>query len=252
MAAIQGERLKGRRILLTGAAAGIGRAIADLFKAEGANLVLVDYNAEELEKAGAELGAHAIPFDLAKSPEVEGMVEQAATALGGLDGVVNCAAIGIATPIGDTDLDLLTRFTSINLVAPYLICRAALPHMLEAGGGTIVNISSGQGLLSNTPNNTAYAATKGGLISFSKALAAEVAPKVRVNAVCPGITRTSMTIPLLGQYEDTSKAPFVQQYALKRVAEPSEIANAVLFLTSDESSFVTGTAMAVDGGRSFH
>ncbi len=252
MPASPATRLAGRRILLTGAAAGIGRAVAELFKFEGANLVLVDYNAGELEQVASQLNATAIAFDLSRSDDVEAMVQQAAAALGGMDGVVNCAAIGIATPIGDTDLELLTRFTAINLVAPYLICRAALPHIEGAGGGTIVNIASGQGLLSNTPNNTAYAATKGGLISFSKALAAEVAPRVRVNAVCPGITRTAMTEPLLSQYKDTSEAPFVQQYALKRVAEPSEIANAVLFLTSDESSFVTGTAMAVDGGRSFH
>jgi NAD(P)-dependent dehydrogenase (short-subunit alcohol dehydrogenase family) len=124
--------------------------------------------------------------------------------------------------------------------------------MQAAGGGTIVNIASGQGLLPNTPNNTAYAATKGGLIAFSKSLAAEAAPLVRVNAVCPGVTNTAMTAFLLDGYDNPNDAPFVRQYALQRVAEPIEIANAVLFLTSDESSFITGSALAVDGGRCFH
>ena len=239
-------------MLVTGAAAGIGRSIAHLFHSEGASLALIDNDAEALAAVCAELQALALPCDLADSGSIEALVERAAAHMGGLDGVVNCAALGIARPIGETDLALLTRFTAINLTAPYLICRAALPHMVAAGGGTIVNIASGQGLLPNTPNNTAYAATKGGLIAFSKALAAEAAPLVRVNALCPGITRTAMTAPILANYEDPSQAPFVQQYALKRVAEPEEIAAAVLFLSCAESSFVTGTAMAADGGRSFH
>jgi len=246
------QRLAGRRVLVTGAAAGIGRAIARLFHAEGAKLALIDMSARELSEICDEVSALGLPCDLAQSDMLDDIVKEAAGGLGGLDGVVNCAALGLAKPIAETDLDLLTRFTAINLTAPYLICRAALPFIQEAGGGTIVNIASGQGLLPNTPNNTAYAATKGGLIAFSKALAAEAAPAVRVNALCPGITRTTMTEPILASFEDPSKAPFVQQYALKRVAEADEIASAVLFLTSQESSFITGTAMAVDGGRSFH
>lgn len=245
-------RLQGRHVLVTGAASGIGRAIAELFAREGAELALVDYDSEGLAKVAGPLGASALSLDLAQSDAVEPMVEQAAAAMGALDGVVNCAALGTAQPIGETDLALLTKFTAINLVAPYLICRAAVPHMQAAGGGTIVNIASGQGLLPNTPNNTAYAATKGGLIAFSKSLAAEAAPLVRVNAVCPGVTNTAMTAFLLDGYDNPNDAPFVRQYALQRVAEPIEIANAVLFLTSNESSFITGSALAVDGGRCFH
>ena len=124
--------------------------------------------------------------------------------------------------------------------------------MRDAGGGTVVNIASGQGLLPNAPNNTAYAATKGGLIAFSKSLAAELAPAIRVNAVCPGVTNTPMVAPVIAGYDNPSDAPFVQQYAMKRIAEPAEIASAVLFLTSAESSYITGSALAVDGGRCFH
>lgn len=247
-----GRRLAGRHILVTGAASGIGLAIAELFAHEGAKLALVDSNAPALHDVADRLGAAALPFDLADSPAVEAMVHSAAAAIGGLDGIVNCAAIGRARPMGEMDLELLGLFTAINLVAPYMICRAALPYMNEAGGGTVVNIASGQGLLPNTPNNTAYAATKGGLIAFSKSLAAEVAPLIRVNAVCPGVTNTPMTAPLLAGYANSSDAPFVKQYALQRVAEPIEIANAVLFLTSAESSYITGSALAVDGGRCFH
>jgi NAD(P)-dependent dehydrogenase (short-subunit alcohol dehydrogenase family) len=150
------------------------------------------------------------------------------------------------------DLAFVEKFAAINLIAPYMICKAALPHMLDRGAGAIVNIASGQGLLPNAPFNTAYAATKGGLISFSKSLAAEMAPKIRVNAVCPGVTLTGMTEFIFRDYDDPSDAPFVQQYAMKRVAQPEELASAILFLISDESSYVTGSALAVDGGRCFH
>lgn len=245
-------RLDERHILVTGAASGIGLAIAELFAREGARLALVDCNAEGVREVGARLDAAALPFDLADSAAIEAMVESAAAAIGGLDGVVNCAALGLARSMAETDLALLGKFTAINLVAPYMICRAALPHMRAAGGGTVVNIASGQGLLPNAPNNTAYAATKGGLIAFSKSLAAEAAPLIRVNAVCPGVTNTPMTAPILAGYANPSDAPFVKQYALQRVAEPIEIANAVLFLTSAESSYITGSALAVDGGRCFH
>jgi NAD(P)-dependent dehydrogenase (short-subunit alcohol dehydrogenase family) len=127
-----------------------------------------------------------------------------------------------------------------------------LPHLQKAPVATIVNIASGQALLPNAPNNTAYAATKGGLVAFTKSLAAEVAPQVRANALCPGVTNTPMAAPLFAGYANPSDAPWVKQYALRRVAEPIEIARAALFLTSAESSYVTGVALAVDGGRTFH
>ena len=246
------RRLEGRHLLVTGAASGIGRAIAELFARHGAKLALVDQNAEGVTQVAGDLGAEPIAFDLSSVGEVEAMVDGAAVAIGGLDGVVNCAAIGSARPIGDMDLDHVHLFANINLLAPYMICKAAVPHMRKAGGGTVVNIASGQGLLSNTPNNTAYAATKGGLISFSRALAAELAPDIRVNAVAPGIVQTPMTSFILDEYDDPNDAPFVKQYAMQRVAQPNELADAVLFLTCNESSYVTGSTLAVDGGRCFH
>jgi NAD(P)-dependent dehydrogenase (short-subunit alcohol dehydrogenase family) len=245
-------RLKGRHVLITGAASGIGRATAELFHREGAKLALVDLNAEGVEAVAEGLGAAAIGFDLSRTAEVEAMVERAATAIGGLDGIVNCAAFANGGPIEAMTQEILATFTAVNLVAPYLICRAALPYLRRHKGATIVNIASGQGLLPNTPNNTAYAATKGGLIAFSKSLAAELAPDIRVNAVAPGVVQTAMTAFLLEGYENPNDAPFVKQYAMQRVAQPIELANAILFLTCDESSYVTGSALAVDGGRCFH
>jgi NAD(P)-dependent dehydrogenase (short-subunit alcohol dehydrogenase family) len=246
------QRLKGRHIIVTGAASGIGQAIAELFHSEGAALALIDRDAERLTAVAGRLKATPLALDLGNPDTLAPAVETAARAMGGLDGIVNCAAMGVATSIDKTDFALLSKFIAINLTAPYLICRAALPHLRNAKGATVVNIASGMGLLPNAPNNTAYAATKGGLVAFSKALAAEAAPQVRVNVVCPGVTNTPMAAPLFAGYANPSDAPWVKQYALQRIAEPIEIAQAVLFLTSAESSYVTGTAMAVDGGRTFH
>ncbi|MEU1980842.1 SDR family oxidoreductase [Nocardia sp. NPDC019395] len=243
------QRLRDRRILITGAASGIGRATAEIFHREGARLALIDRQEDALQEVSGELGALAYPLDLTDLDSVEPGIADIEKALGGLDGIVNCAGIGKAAPIGDTDLGLLMQFASVNLLAPYLICRAALPALRRAGrGATIVNVSSGMGVLPNIPNNTAYAATKGGLIAFTKGLAAEVGPQVRVNVVCPGATLTPMSAPFLA---DAGSAA-TDHLGLKRVADPSEIANGILFLTSDESSYVTGSTLAVDGGRTYH
>lgn len=247
-----GMRLSGRKIFVTGAASGIGLAIAELFANEGAVLALVDRDEEGVKAAAERLGGSPLAYDLADSGGIDELVDGAAAAMGGLDGVVNCAGIATPTSIDDTDAKTLGLYMAVNLAAPYLICRAALPHLRKAEGATIVNIGSGQGLLPNSPNNTAYAATKGGLITFTKSLAAEVGPEVRVNAVCPGLVRTPMTEFFMEGYDDPSQVPFLQQYVMKRMGEPAEIASAVLFLTSAESSLITGSALAVDGGRCFH
>ncbi len=246
------RKLAGRRIIVTGAASGIGLAIAELFREEGAELALIDRDKDGIQAIAARLDVCSIVLDLAESDGIDAAVAQAATELHGLDGVVNCAGIGVPTSIEDTDARTLAQFIAINLTAPYLLCRAALPYLRKAKGSTIVNIGSGQGLLPNAPNNTAYAATKGGLIAFTKSLAAEIGPQVRANVVCPGLIRTPMTEFLLDGYDDPAEAPFLQQYVLRRIGEPIEIANAVLFLTSADSSLITGSALAVDGGRCFH
>ncbi len=245
-------RLKGRRILVTGAASGIGRSTAELFASEGAALGLVDREADALSLVARQLEARHAVLDLVDAEKIEPTVEQIASQLGGLDGVVNCAGIGVPNAIEITDIPLLAKFIAINFTAPYLVCRAALPHLRQVEGSTIVNIASGQGLLPTSPQNTAYAGTKGGLIAFTKSLAVEVAPKVRANVVCPGVTKTPMTQFIIDHLDDPKSVAFLQQYPMRRIADPMEIARAILFLTSNESSFVTGTAMAVDGGRCLH
>ncbi len=255
MAALQSDagRLAGRRVVVTGAASGIGRATAELFHREGARLALIDRDAAALAAVAAATGAIALPLELAEASALAGAIDRAADGMGGLDGLVNAAGVGGKRPIEAIDPAFLATAVAVNFTAPLLLCGAAVPHMLKAGRGTVVNIASGQALLPNAPDTTAYAGTKGGLVAFTKSLAAEKAPLIRANALCPGLTNTPMAAGLLANWKgDPADLPAVRAYALKRVAEPIEIAQAALFLTSDESSYVTGVALAVDGGRCFH
>ena len=238
-----GKRLEGRRILVTGAAAGIGRSTALLFAQEGASIALLDRDKENLHVVAEELGGWAFPVDLTDDEAVTGAVGEAAAALSGIDGVVNAAGImfqGLASEVSSKDW---RRVIDINLTGTYNVISASIPWLIQEPSATVVTIASAAGLLPNAPGLTAYAASKGGVVALSKALAAELAPKVRVNTVCPGMVDTAMA--------DGFRAN-VGNYALKRLADPIEIARTILFLTSHESSYVTGAALAADGGRSFH
>ena len=170
-------------------------------------------------------------------------VEQGAAAMGGIDGIVNAAGIVIRGSVLEVGIEDWRRVLDVNLTGIYIVVRSCLPWLREASAATIVNIASGQGLLPDRPEMTAYAASKGGVVNLTRALAAELAPAIRVNSVCPGMVDTPMTANM---QRDTSP------YAMGRIAEPIEIARAILFLTGPESSFVTGAALAVDGGRTFH
>lgn len=245
-------KLIGRRILITGAASGIGRATAELFAREGAALALLDRSAKPLQDAASATCGTALLADLADEGQLLDAVAEAARAMGGIDGVVNSAGVAGSQPLDALDRESWDRFVAINLTAPYLICRAALPYLRAVERATIVNIASGQALLPNAPGITAYAATKAGLVAFTKALGAELAPQIRANVVAPGIVDTPMVQGVLGGHASPNDAPFVQQYAMKRVAQPAELAEAILFLSSEASSYVTGTVLAVDGGRTFH
>jgi NAD(P)-dependent dehydrogenase (short-subunit alcohol dehydrogenase family) len=237
------SRLQGRRILITGAASGIGQRTAELFAAEGAALTLLDCDRKRLASVARETGGTAVEADVTQEPSVMRAVEQGATAMGGIDGVVNAAGIVIHGSVLDVGLADWKLVLDVNLTGTYIVVRCCLPWLAKAPFATIVNIASGQGLLPNNPGMTAYAASKGGVVTLTRALAAELAPSIRVNSVCPGMVDTPMTAGLERDLD---------RYALGRIAEPLEIAQAILFLTSTESSFVTGAALAIDGGRTFH
>jgi NAD(P)-dependent dehydrogenase (short-subunit alcohol dehydrogenase family) len=237
------SRLQQRQILITGAASGIGRRTALLFAAEGAKLTLLDRSVASLSEVAQETGGLAVEADVTDEGSVAHAVERGAAAMGGIDGIVNAAGIVFRGSVLEVGIAEWRRVIDVNLTGTYIVVRCCLPWLAKATGATIVNIASGQGLLPNTPAMTAYAASKGGVVNLTRALAAELAPAIRVNSVCPGMVDTPMTAD--GPRD-------VTPYALKRIADPMEVANAILFLTGSESSFVTGAALAIDGGRTFH
>ena len=245
-------RLAGRKIAITGGASGIGRATAELFSREGAVVAVLDRDAAQAEAVARSIGGPAFAVDVSDAAEVGRVMAAAAGALGGLDGLVNAAGVFINRGVMETGPEIWHRTISVNLTGTFLCVQAVVPFLRQAESSTIVNIGSGVGLLPTGGGSSAYAASKGGVIALTRALAAELAPAIRVNVVCPGAVETPMTE---GTLRDTAGAvvpAIVGRYALGRPATPEEIASGILFLTSHESSFVTGISLAVDGGRTFH
>lgn len=243
---MSGGRLQNRRIVITGAAAGIGRATAELFAAEGARLALLDQSVSGL----AGLKGEAIAVNVADQASVASAIAQAASAMGGIDGLVNVAGVFPVASLENTSLEMWDKTLAVNLTGPFLVAKAALPHLKSAGKATIVNLASASAIVP-FKELSAYGASKGGIITLSKVWASELGPAIRVNVVCPGMTRTRMVSdwhPDQDKLNETAKAT----YALQRIAEPEEVARAILFLTSDEASFTTGSTMMVDGGRTFY
>jgi NAD(P)-dependent dehydrogenase (short-subunit alcohol dehydrogenase family) len=236
-------RLAQRRILITGASSGIGRATTQRLITEGATPILFDLNREGAAETLGDSEGLIFEVDITDAAAVADTIATAADNLGGIDGIVNAAGIMLVGPTEDFSFDDWHKTINVNLTGSFNVAKCALPFLKKEKGGAIVNIASATGLLPNAPGTVAYAASKGGVVAMTRALAADLAPDVRVNCVCPGLVNTPMG-------ED-----FIQNtgnYALRRCAEPAEIANAILFLVSDEASYVTGAALAVDGGRSFH
>jgi NAD(P)-dependent dehydrogenase (short-subunit alcohol dehydrogenase family) len=244
--------LAGRKILITGAASGIGKVLAEFLAERGAKLGLLDLNAEALQPVVAHTGAHAVTADLAHSAGIKPAIVQLATALDGLDSVVNCAGISSRTMFEELGEAEWGRSLAINLTAPFLICQAALPWLRNGKNPSVVNIASGVAMRPTGKGVSAYAASKAGLLGLTRALAIELAPAIRVNAVCPGVTRTPMVDEALKQFSPEDRAAFLIQYPLDRVAEPAEIVSVIAFLLSEASSFVTGATYTADGGRTLH
>ena len=242
----------GRRMLVTGGARGIGKAAARRFLAGGARVACLDMDEAALAKL--EPGFVTLKADVTDTASVEKAVAEAAARMDGLDGVVNSAGVDLESSLeGMTDA-AWDRLIAVNLTGPMKVCRAALPFLKAAGGGTIVNVSSGAGL-QPLKLRSAYSASKAGLQMLSKALAMELADAgIRVNVVCPGAVETPLFRSSIAE-GDTGEAQLDgvrARYALARIADPDEIAASIAFLSSAEASYVTGAALAVDGGRTFH
>jgi NAD(P)-dependent dehydrogenase (short-subunit alcohol dehydrogenase family) len=245
-----------RRILVTGAANGIGLASVARFLAEGASVAALDRDATALAAMRSRFGTkiRTLQTDVTDPAAVTAAIADCADALGGLDGIVNAAGVDLVADIEAMALTDWNRLLAVNLTGPMLVMQAAFPHLRAAGGGTIVNVSSGAGL-SPLKHRTAYCASKAGLQMASKALAMEAAEfGIRVNVVCPGAVETGLFRSSIDAAADPHAAyeAVRARYALQRIAAPEEIAAAILWLSSAESSYVTGTAIAVDGGRTFH
>ena len=245
-------RLANRKILITGGASGIGRATSELFAREGAAVAVLDRDATSAEAVARSIDGHAFAADVSDASAIARAVQDAAQALGGLDGLVNAAGVFINKGLMETGPAVWNQTIAVNLTGTFLCVQAAVPYLRLAERATVVNIASGVGLLPTGGGSTAYVASKGGVIAMTRALAAELAPTIRVNAVCPGAVETPMTDGTLRDSSGGVIPAIVSRYALGRPAAPEEIAAAILFLTSHESSFVTGVNLAVDGGRTYH
>jgi NAD(P)-dependent dehydrogenase (short-subunit alcohol dehydrogenase family) len=247
-------RLDNKCAIITGGASGIGKATALLLAQEGAAVVIADINEEQgkqvendIKQAGGR--AVAVKCNVAKADDCQRAVKTALDTFGRLDILFNNAGIirrTDVTGITEEDWDLVM---AINVKSIYLMCKYAIPHMTERGG-SIVNTGSGWGIKGGR-NAISYCASKGAVVNMTRALAIDHGPQnIRVNCICPGDTDTPMLrneAQQLGQAEDTFMAEAAER-PLKRYAQPIEIAQSVLYLVSDESSYVTGAVLAVDGG----
>jgi 3alpha(or 20beta)-hydroxysteroid dehydrogenase len=239
-------RLDGKVAVVTGGARGQGEAEVRRFAAEGANVIAADIRAEQGEALAAELGSSVafVRHDVADEASWASLVAFAHDHFGGLDVLVNNAGIAYTAPIGKHTLADYERVITVNQIGVFLGMRSVIEPMTNAGGGSIVNISSGAGLRA-TKYMIAYAASKYAVTGMTAAAALELARyKIRVNSIHPGVIDT----PMLGDVGDPNDSAIVRLTPLRRVGSPDEIANVALFLASDESSYMTGAHLAVDGG----
>ncbi|MHA1539125.1 MAG: 3-oxoacyl-[acyl-carrier-protein] reductase [Alphaproteobacteria bacterium] len=238
--------LSGKKALITGAAGGIGGEIASLYHKQGAELILTDLNAEALEKRAAELGGnvHTLTCNLGDTAEIEALTKKINTDFGGVDILVNNAGLtkdGLMLRMREADWDLVLR---VNLTASFHLTRTLMRPMLKKRWGRIVNIASIVGVTGN-PGQANYGASKAGMIGMTKCLAQEIAIKnVNANCIAPGFIRTPMTDAL----NDEQKQALISKIPSGRLGEAVDVANAALFLASEESAYITGQTINLNGG----
>ncbi len=247
-------KLDGKTAIITGAASGLGKASAVLLAGEGAKVMLADLNLEvcvavknEIEELGGI--ARCAQVDVTRAEQVESLVETALTSFGGLDVLCNNAGIeGDFADTADFCLESWHRAVDVNLNAVFYGLKYAIPAMLKHGGGSIINTASILGLAA-MPQTCAYTATKGAVIQLTKAAALDYAARgIRINALCPGTITSSMYDRMLSADPGLEEA-LTDLVPMRRLGTPDEVARFILFLASDDSSFCTGTAYVMDGGR---
>jgi 2-hydroxycyclohexanecarboxyl-CoA dehydrogenase len=233
--------------IVTGAGQGIGRGIAEKLAAEGATVVVTDLNEVTAKETAQELGAVGIQADVTSRESVDAMVGQVHRQFGRIDVLVNNAGWDKAGPFVDSDTADWDRVIAINLYGVLHTCKAVLPIMAEQGSGSVVNLASDAGRVGSS-GEAVYSAAKGGVIAFTKAVAREMARHgVNANAVCPGPTDTALFASMGGDNPKLREA-LTKAIPFRRLAQPSDLANVVAFLASDEASYVTGQTVSVSGG----
>ncbi|MEA2027216.1 MAG: SDR family oxidoreductase [Chloroflexota bacterium] len=247
--------IQGKRALVTGAASGMGKATAELLAVEGARVVLADIDAEAAESVAQAIRtvggeAIAVGCDVARGEDVKRAVDTAVESFGGLDIVVNCAGIIRRASVVETTEAEWDRVMSVNVGSVFLTGKHAVPVMAAGGGGSIVNISSGWGLKGG-PDAASYCASKGAVVNLTRAMAIDHGPQgIRVNCICPGDTDTPMLRSEAHQL-GVDETAFLEESAerpLNRLGTGEDIARAVLYFASDDSAWVTGSTLVVDGG----
>jgi 3-oxoacyl-[acyl-carrier protein] reductase len=244
-------RLEGKTALVTGAGSGIGKCIAETYAREGARIAVVDLDLDAAKQVARGIGNNAIALrcDVSKKSDINAAVEDTLAAFGALDILVNNAgATHVNKPMLEIGEDEFDRIYAVNVKGVFLGCQAVVPHFRKAGGGVIVNIGSTAGLRPR-PGLSAYNATKGAVHILTKSLAVELAPdRIRVCAIAPVATDTPLLPSFLGPAAG-QREKFVATVPLGRLAQPQDIANAALYLASEDAEFVTGNIVEVDGGR---